>query len=60
LHHFAEVGIWSFDLVTGNIYASDKLKNFFGAAPDEAFTYETFINAVIEQDRDHTHQVTRM
>jgi len=47
----AEAGFWTLDPGTGKIWASDKLRELLGVAPDEALDLERFMAIIIPEDR---------
>lgn len=55
----ADIGLWNYDLVTGDLLWSDKCKELFGYPPDFPITYEAFLNAVSEKDRQEIDQAVQ-
>jgi PAS domain S-box-containing protein len=47
----ADIGLWHWDLVNNELTWSERCKEFFGYPPDYAMTYEAFLNAIHEEDR---------
>jgi|GEM_PF-2789663 len=48
----AEVGIWDWDIVSGELYWSEKCKIMFGFSPQHRVSYEDFISSVAPEDRE--------
>jgi PAS domain S-box-containing protein len=50
----ANIGSWDWDIQTGHLHWSDQVGPIFGFAPGEfAATYESFLQSVHPQDREH-------
>jgi PAS domain S-box-containing protein len=47
-----DLGLWDYDLVTGTMLWSDRLKALFGLAPDAKVDFDTFVRGVHADDRD--------
>ncbi|MBY8996941.1 MAG: PAS domain S-box protein [Candidatus Thorarchaeota archaeon] len=53
----AQIGHWDWDIVKDNIVWSDEIFRIFGLAPQEfEATYEAFLNAVHENDREFVRE----
>jgi two-component system CheB/CheR fusion protein len=50
----ANIGIWNWDTVTGELIWSDKCKALFGIPLDETMSYARFRDALHPDDRDRT------
>ena len=55
----ANVGTWSYDIAADKVNASAQYKKLFGSSPEREFTYQTFINAVVEEDRDYVNKANQ-
>ena len=55
----AGIGTWSYDLERDMVYADDQYKRLFGLSPHRVMSYELFLNAVVEEDRERTDAVNR-
>jgi PAS domain S-box-containing protein len=53
----AGAGLWSLDVDTGHVWATDKTRALFGFSPDEPLTYEKFRELIHPEDREGVHQV---
>jgi PAS domain S-box-containing protein/putative nucleotidyltransferase with HDIG domain len=51
----AHLGSWEFDLVKNDLWLSDENLRIFGLNPAEQNTYETFLNTVHPDDREHVN-----
>jgi len=49
-------GTWSIDLLTMTLTSSDQCKALFGRAPEEPFTFEDRMAAVVEDDRERAER----
>ena len=49
----AEIGLWYWDLVENNIFATPKCNEIFELAPQDQFTPQTFLNIIHPQDRQN-------
>jgi PAS domain S-box-containing protein len=47
-----ELGLWEWDVGTGELYWSDQQKTIFGLPKDEPATYEIWVSALHPEDRD--------
>jgi PAS domain S-box-containing protein len=52
IHKAARLGSWTLDLADMRLLASDAFKRHFGRGPDEPFTYEDLLAAILPEDRD--------
>ena len=48
----AEAGLWTLEVVTGRIWATDKTKEVFGITPSEEFDLKKFLSLVHEEDHE--------
>jgi PAS domain S-box-containing protein len=48
--------LWSLDMDTGNLWATDKAMELFGIVPDEKLDYEKFVGHVHHEDREIVRQ----
>lgn len=55
----ADIGMWHYDLRTGDLVWSDRCKELFGYPHDFAMTYEAFLDAVAEEDRQRVDQAVQ-
>jgi two-component system sensor kinase FixL len=49
----ADAGIWSMNLDTRSVWATEKLRELFRFAPDEDLTFERFLEVIHPEDREH-------
>jgi PAS domain S-box-containing protein len=49
-------GTWSIDLLTMTLTSSDQCKALFGRSPEEPFTFEDRMAAVVEEDRERAER----
>ncbi|MGO9372082.1 MAG: PAS domain S-box protein [Syntrophobacteraceae bacterium] len=47
----AGAGLWSFEMGTGHLWATDRTRELFGFVPDEALNYERFLGPIHPEDR---------
>lgn len=52
----ASMGLWSLDLETGRLWVTDKIREFFGYAPDDEVTLEGVLQQVRPEDRGNVRQ----
>ncbi|GHO47159.1 PAS domain S-box protein [Ktedonospora formicarum] len=52
----SRVGMWDWDLTTGQLMWTNQKKALFGWPPETPISYERFLNAVHPDDREHVHQ----
>jgi len=52
----AEAGLWSIYTDTGRLWATDKLREIFQFLPDEALTFERFLDSVHPDDRQRARE----
>ncbi len=50
----SNLGIWNWNIVTGELIWSDKCKALFGVPPDEIMSYQRFSDALHPDDRERT------
>jgi PAS domain S-box-containing protein len=55
----AQIGIWNWDVVTGELIWSDRCKALFGIRPDETMSYQRFSEALHPDDRDRTDKAVK-
>lgn len=55
----ADVGTWDLDVPTGALTWSDRCKAVFGLAPEDAVTYEVFLERIHPEDRDKTDRAVQ-
>jgi len=55
----AEVGIWAMDTETGNVWVTHTLRELFNFTPEEALTFERFIEAIHPDDREMVKESVR-
>uniref|UniRef100_C6E927 histidine kinase n=1 Tax=Geobacter sp. (strain M21) TaxID=443144 RepID=C6E927_GEOSM len=55
----ADIGMWHYDLLTGDLVWSDRCKELFGYSHDFQMTYEAFLDAVAEEDRQGVDQAVQ-
>ncbi|MGB3864321.1 MAG: sensor protein FixL [Xanthobacteraceae bacterium] len=48
------IGIWDFDLATGELFWSNAARQLFGVAPEAAVTFELFLSRLDPDDRERT------
>lgn len=48
----ANMGTWSYDFQSGKVLASEALKELYGLSVDQNFEYQTYLNAVVDEDQD--------
>ena len=53
----AELGIWDFHPLTGELIWDDRSKSLFGIPSDTVMTYDRFLEALHPDDRDQTDKV---
>ena len=55
----ANLGIWNWDVVTGELVWSDKCKTLFGIQTDETMSYRRFLDALHPDDREKTDNAVK-
>jgi PAS domain S-box-containing protein len=55
----ASAGLWSLDVGTGHVWASNKARELFGFAMDEALDYNSIFMAIHPEDREEVHQTVQ-
>jgi PAS domain S-box-containing protein len=55
----ASMGVWDWDILTGEHVWTDSCKLLFELSPDKAVSYETFLAAVHAEDRDRIDRAVR-
>jgi PAS domain S-box-containing protein len=55
----ANLGVWNWDTVTGELIWSDKCKALFGVPPEETMSYPRFSEALHPDDRERTDRAVK-
>jgi PAS domain S-box-containing protein len=55
----ANIGIWNWNIVTGELIWSDQCKALFGVPPDETMSYQRFSDALHPDDRERTDKAVK-
>ena len=55
----AGAGIWIMNVDTGIVWVTDKLRELFGFAPDEALSFESFMDRIHPDDRENVRERVR-
>lgn len=55
----AGIGMWHYDLITGDLVWNDRCKELFGYPSDFAMTYQAFLDAIAEEDRHSVDQAVQ-
>jgi PAS domain S-box-containing protein len=55
----AKMGIWDWNVVSGELVWSESCKALFGLSPDTAVTYKLFLQAIHPEDRDRIDGVVQ-
>ena len=55
----ANLGIWNWNIVTGELIWSDQCKALFGVPPDETMSYQRFSDALHPDDRERTDKAVK-
>jgi PAS domain S-box-containing protein len=55
----ANLGIWNWNIVTGELIWSDQCKALFGMPPDETMSYQRFSDALHPDDRERTDKAVK-
>ncbi len=55
----ANLGIWNWNIVTGELIWSDQCKALFGVPPDETMSYQRFSDALHPDDRERTDKTVK-
>jgi PAS domain S-box-containing protein len=55
----ANLGIWNWNIVTGELIWSDQCKALFGIPPDETMSYQRFSDALHPDDRERTDKAVK-
>ena len=56
----AEVGLWSLNLATNSFWLTPKTRELFGFHPEDAVTFDHFLNRVHPMDRDAVRQMAEV
>jgi PAS domain S-box-containing protein len=52
----AEAGAWVMNVDTGSVWVTDKLRELFQFSPDEELNFESFMDRIHPDDRDHVRE----
>ncbi len=52
----AEAGLWALEIATDRIWATEKARELYGFAPDQALDFEGFIQIIDPGDRERIHR----
>jgi PAS domain S-box-containing protein len=55
----ANLGIWNWNIVTGELIWSNQCKALFGVPPDETMSYQRFSDALHPDDRERTDKAVK-
>ncbi len=55
----AGAGVWVMNVDTGSVWVTDKLRELFGFAPDEELSFESFMDRIHPDDREHVKESVR-
>jgi PAS domain S-box-containing protein len=55
----ANIGIWNWNIVTGELIWSDQCKSLFGVPTDETMSYQRFSDALHPDDRERTDNAVK-
>jgi len=55
----AGAGLWTMEIKTGSVWVSEKARELFHFAPDEALNYERFFEVIHPEDRVQVHQAVQ-
>jgi PAS domain S-box-containing protein len=55
----ANLGIWNWNIITGELIWSDQCKALFGVPPDETMSYQRFSDALHPDDRERTDKAVK-
>ena len=55
----ADAGIWIMNMDTGSVWTTDKLRELFRFAPDEALNFERFMEVIHPEDREKVRESVR-
>jgi PAS domain S-box-containing protein len=55
--HSAQLGIWDFNPLTGQLSWDDRCRELFGLPPDAPVNYQTFLDGLHPDDRERMNQV---
>jgi len=48
----AQMGLWDWNIITGDVMWSDQCKAHYGFSPETSMSYELFLQALHPDDRD--------
>ena len=54
--HCAKAGLWGWDVKTNEVYWSPEYYELWGINPNIPSAYDTWLNAIVEEDRDRVDQ----
>ncbi|MHC9541311.1 MAG: ATP-binding protein [Vulcanimicrobiota bacterium] len=52
----AEVGLWSMEMLTNQVWVTSRTRQLFHFTPDEELSYKSFFRVIHPDDRDKVHQ----
>jgi PAS domain S-box-containing protein len=55
----ANLGIWNWNIITGELIWSDQCKALFGVPPEETMSYQRFSDALHPDDRERTDKAVK-
>ena len=55
----ANAGLWSMSEDTGQVWATDEIRELFGFSPHEELHYENFLGRIHPEDRERVHQTVQ-
>ena len=55
----ANAGLWSMSADTGQVWATDKIRELFGFSPHVELHYEDFLRVIHPEDRERVHQTVQ-
>lgn len=55
----AGAGLWSLEMATGNMWATEEVRNILGIAHDAELNSEKFLDLVHPEDRDHVRRAVQ-
>ncbi|GAB1543442.1 hypothetical protein NUACC21_61160 [Scytonema sp. NUACC21] len=56
----SDLGMWDYDLQSGDLVWSERCKAMFGAVSDDTITYELFLNALHPSDRERVDRSVQL
>jgi PAS domain S-box-containing protein len=55
----SKMGMWDWNITTGEIWATPRCRELFATKPETPANYETFLNALLPEDRDEIDHAVR-